>query len=387
MKILHVATDEKFIDSISWQFDRLDNTKNWFILLLDSINEPIKYVTCKENFKIVPKDKKGLLFCIKEIEKHDIIIFHGLNYFQSQIVLKSNEKSKLLWFFWGGEFYDNPKFQKFNPLGTKTQELFINPTLKDKFKKAIRPSFYYLKNKTKIPEQSVLDAAKKIDYFGILYEEEMNYFKSHNYLSNKTSFFKMTYYPLEFIFKGIEHIKVNGQNILIGNSASLTNNHIEAFDFLKNANLEKRKLIVPLSYGDMNYAQSINKIGTSIFDEKMTPIFEFMPLDAFNILLGSCNVVIMNHYRQQAVGNIVAALWMGAKVYLNERNTLYQYLKRIGISVYSINQELTQNPTALEGLNEAEILHNRKILQNEIGFEGLKNSMSKALKSILENDY
>ena len=386
MKILHLATDEKFINSIYWQFNNLNNTENTFVILVDSDYLAIKYVEIHDNFQLVEKNKKGLNHCLREIESHDIVICHGLNYFQSQIVLKTSATSKLIWFFWGGEFYDNPQLLKLKSIGEKTKKYFVKSTLKDKFKSLIRPLYYGVTNKTQTPEQSVLAAAKKIKHFGILYREEMDYFKSLGCLSSNVSLFKMTYYPLEFIFKDIEHIKVNGTNILLGNSASLTNNHLEAFDILKDFNFQDRKLIVPLSYGDTNYAESIIQTGKTLFGHNLFPITDFKTLNEFNTLLSSCNVVIMNHFRQQAVGNVIAVLWMGAKVYLNESNTLFHYLKRIGVVVFSINKDLKQNSNALVGLNEAEINKNREILKSELSFEPLKGAMSSKLKSIIDND-
>ena len=386
MKILHIATDEKFINSVNWQFEKMNNLKNCFILLLESIDSDIKYVKLSNNFKIVEKNKKGLHRCLKEITKYDLVIFHGLNYFQSRIVLNTPNKSKLIWFFWGGEFYDNPKIS-ISSIGDKTKDFFIYQTFKDKVKKIIRPLFYLITNQSKTPEQNVLDAAKQINHFGILYKEEMDYFKSRKLLSENVSLFKMTYYPLEYVFQNIENLRVYGQNILIGNSASVTNNHLEAFDFLKDINLGERKIIVPLSYGDSKYGQSIKKIGETIFKQNIITVFNFMPLDEFNMLLASCNVVIMNHYRQQALGNIMAVLWMGSKVYLNQSNTLYHYLKRIGIIIFSINNDWYDNPNALKGLKDSDIINNRKILIKELGFDALKHSMSKGFKDILAHEH
>ncbi|WP_445958144.1 TDP-N-acetylfucosamine:lipid II N-acetylfucosaminyltransferase [Yeosuana sp.] len=383
---MHIATDEKFINSISWQFDKINKTKNKFIILLDTVKTEVKYVALKENFQTILKNRKGLQFCAKEINNNDITFFHGLNYFQSRIVLKADHKAHLVWCFWGGEFYDNPKALINNVIGEQTKKAFVEKTIRNKIKSFLRPLFYSLKNRTKTPEKNVLEAAKKIKYFGILYKEEMEYFRDLGYLSKNVSLFRMTYYPLEFLFKGIEHIKVKGQNILLGNSASLTNNHIEAFDILKDFNLEDRELIIPLSYGDMNYGHQISEIGKSIFGENIRTIFDFMPLDKFNMLLSSCNVVIMNHYRQQAVGNIIAMLWIGAKVYLNESNTIYHYLKRIGIFVFSIEKDLINNNLiALNGLNEVQMNHNKKILMNELSFNTAKRNLSQDLKSILVN--
>ena len=198
----------------------------------------------------------------------------------------------------------------------------------------------------------------------------------------------MTYYPLEVLFKGIENVKVRGENILLGNSASFTNNHIEAFNFLKGINLEDRKIIMPLSYGDKVYGEKVDEIGKSIFGSKLESIFHFIPLSEFNELLSTCNVVIMNHYRQQAVGNIIATLWMGAKVYLNEKNTFYHYLKRIGVYVYSIEKDLISSGLyVLKGLDEEQVNHNREILKKEIGFVSMKNNLIRNLNMIINDEY
>ena len=78
----------------------------------------------------------------------------------------------------------------------------------------------------------------------------------------------------------------------------------------------------------------------------------------------------MNSNRQQAFGNILASIWFGAKVYLNESNTIYLYLKRIGIQVFSINTDLVpSNKFVLEKLNTNQQIQNREILKKEFGHE------------------
>ncbi len=77
---------------------------------------------------------------------------------------------------------------------------------------------------------------------------------------------------------------------------------------------------------------------------------------------------------------------MGAKVFLNERNTFYHYLNRIGVYIFSIDKELiNRGDSALEGLNDSQIKHNREILVKKISFEKLKSKMAKSLKSIALN--
>src|SRR5690606_10212357 len=98
-------------------------------------------------------------------------------------------------------------------------------------------------------------------------------------------------------------------------------------------------------------------------------------------------IVVMNHYRQQAIGNILAMLWMGAKVYLDEKNTFYHYLRRKQIHIFSVEKDLNpDNTNALKTLGAEEVAHNRTILMSEISFENLKTDLKKQLTAIV-NEY
>src|SRR5690606_8564482 len=126
-------------------------------------------------------------------------------------------------------------------------------------------------------------------------------------------------------------------------SAFYTNNHLEAFELLKNIDLGKKKIICPLSYGNRNYAKKIADKGKKRWKDNFVPLFKLMPLHEYNEYLRLCGIVIMNNYRQQAVGNILTMIWMGAKVFLNEETSLYKYLKRIGVFVFSISTDLDRD--------------------------------------------
>jgi hypothetical protein len=112
---------------------------------------------------------------------------------------------------------------------------------------------------------------------------------------------------------------------------------------------------------------------------------DFMPLHDYNNYLEQCGIVIMNHYRQQAVGNVLTMLWMGAKVYLDERNSLYHYLKRIGVYVFSIQKDLHEdNPDLFLLLNVEERNENRNILKAEIGQDHLLKELRRQLEAVMD---
>ena len=53
-------------------------------------------------------------------------------------------------------------------------------------------------------------------------------------------------------------------------------------------------------------------------------------------MLASCQVVIMNQIRQQALGNILWALNTGRTVYFNPQGLLSKYFKRHGFHVFDL---------------------------------------------------
>jgi dTDP-N-acetylfucosamine:lipid II N-acetylfucosaminyltransferase len=107
----------------------------------------------------------------------------------------------------------------------------------------------------------------------------------------------------------------------------------------------------------------------------------FLPLTEYNKIIRSCGIVIMNHHRQQAVGNILASILLGSKVYLSEKNTILQYLRGIGIFVFSIERDLKPHfPEALNNLTEFEINHNREILHREIALDNVVSKLRVSMK-------
>jgi hypothetical protein len=128
-----------------------------------------------------------------------------------------------------------------------------------------------------------------------------------------------------------------GINILLGNSADPTNNHIEVLDNLKCYADESIRIYCPLSYGDQSYAQKVSYYGSSLFGEKFIALRDFMPLNKYNELLAEIDIAIFNHNRQQGMGNTTSLLGMGKKVFIQEGVTPYMMFESIGIKVYPIH--------------------------------------------------
>ena len=151
---------------------------------------------------------------------------------------------------------------------------------------------------------------------------------------------------------------------MLGNSASFSNNHVEIIDKLLTLELGNVKVIIPLSYGDKKYGKYIADYAKWNLGKNAFPMLDFVPYDQYAELLASCGVVIMNHIRQQALGNVMQALMNGSRIYLNEQSTLYEFLVASGFHLSTI-QKLSQ----IYPLTPLEQQHNKELYNRVFGKE------------------
>ncbi len=381
--IVHIATDEKFIDAAYAIYEEAFPGLNLFMILQSEDQKEIKYLTNLSRYCFVITNKDYLEKISSVIADAKIIVFHGMNYFQALLAhIVEKHSKKYVWTVFGTEVYEN-EFVVKNPIvGEKTYKEFMfsnERVLKNKFR-----SIYYLLWKWKrVPKRVIKDSFYKMDFISVLYEEELNYYNRLGIVNKDSIPIKFTYYPLDVIIKK-EIGFVNQANILLGNSGAFTNNHLEAFEILNKFNSSNFRIITPLNYGNKEYSNKIMQLGNLKFGERFQPLIDFMPLVEYQKILKSCGVVIMNHHRQQAVGNVMNALYLGAKVYLSQKNTLYQYLKRIGCNVYCIERDLVPtNINAFELLTLTQMLENRRIVSDELSFERVVNELKSKLSPSL----
>lgn len=128
-----------------------------------------------------------------------------------------------------------------------------------------------------------------------------------------------------------------GDDILLGNSATITNNHFDVLTKLASAPLNGRRVWAPLSYGNRELARAVIEHGRRVLGDAFEPLEDLLPYDEYKRLVARCGIVIMGHRRQQAVGSIGAALWNGARVYLDGLNPLSTFLTGRGAHVFPID--------------------------------------------------
>jgi hypothetical protein len=170
--------------------------------------------------------------------------------------------------------------------------------------------------------------------------------------------------------------QMDGPDILLGNSATASNNHADALALLA-GRLDGGRLLVPLSYGDAAYGARVAALGEAQFGEGFDALCQWMSLAEYHQRISRCGFVVMNHRRQQAVGNIGAALYKGATVYLRPENPLFDFYTGLGVTVRSL-QALAEEGGPLRPLSAAQRADNRRI----IGCHYARDRVIEAMRSL-----
>lgn len=129
-----------------------------------------------------------------------------------------------------------------------------------------------------------------------------------------------------------------GWNILLGNSADPSNNHIEALERLLPFKDQAIKIYAPLSYGDQTHAKKVINQGKAWFGDKFLPMTDFMPFEQYLEFLKSLDIAIFNHQRQQAMGNTITLLGMGKTVFMRSDVSHWRFLKGLGVKLNDVEK-------------------------------------------------
>ena len=326
--IVHLFEDQKFVDITIENFESVSSGLNKYVVF--SNNKKLKYVS-NEKDVILLSDSSYKVDLDLIYEDCQFLIVHFLSPLKLYILKHKPSHVKVMWSVWGSDAYDHFNNQyHFEPLTSKIRKR----SLYQLFKNSSLYIIYHLLRYRVKPIRKELDLLKKVNYISTVLPCEYKKIKhefdliatyvDYNYGINK--------------FLDFQDIKL-GNSILIGNSATSSNNHLDIFNIIKSTN---KKLITPLSYGAYDfkyYQEKIISEGKKLFKSHFIPITSYLSTQEYNKLLLSCNTAIMYHIRQQALGNIFNSLFIGMRVFLNSKSLTYSYLKDKGMIIFDLKRE------------------------------------------------
>lgn len=335
MKILHIFTDDKFANFGINQFNRIKDVdiKNHYVVISNNVDVLLR-INANEGFTSKKFIKKLLLrgYC-----EYDVVIFHSFgNLFKLFSKLLPN-KIMRVWIGWGFDYY----------------YLLNDVTVldyKEKRKKYKIDLFELLYKFLNIDKE-----ISKVDYFCPVLNSEFVFFKK--FFSKDVKFIDWNYGSQEqIISENIlpENYKLGG-NIYIGNSSSSTSNH---FDALKRISHIENEIIIPVNYGDPVYRAWLSrkiKILSNYNNIKL--LDKYLNINDFIGVLLTCNVMILNHIRQQGAGNMALGFFLGHTIYMNSKSLLYHEFKNKGFKILDVKN--INSGDNVELLSDADIEGNK----------------------------
>lgn len=159
--------------------------------------------------------------------------------------------------------------------------------------------------------------------------------------------------------------KTLGKKVLLGNSATMENEHLTMLEKLKKFKDSGLVVICPLSYGKPEYRRKVIEKGKRDFGENFIPLLELLDIKDYVKILAGIDVAIMNQKRQQGGMNIQILLYLGKKLYINKMNTYYDYLKSIGVKVFDTDSIEENNVEYFFSLDQERSEKNSSIIGEE----------------------
>lgn len=335
-KIVHIVLDAKFVSQIE-KF-RSPGIKNKLIYWGTEGQLPEAY--SREALHVYP-EKKNFPLVVKECIDADLVIMNSL---LPSLAVKIPKNIKLAWYFFGFELYE--RFLS-KVLSEKTFILYhkqkgLNA---DSIKKIILFFFPNLSDFNR--------ALKRVNYFMGYFEEEYLLLKSWGV--SLPPFIRIPVRPADHNFSFNEKKKV----LLLGNSRTFFNNHLDVISILQETGINtKLKIKLFFNYGEESlYTKVIREEALKIPDTEF--IDQFLSKAEFEKIYRESAALIINSYRQMALGNIFMALKTGTKIYLSQRNVTLDWLRTKEFKIFSIeNDFVTDLKQGTFYLSDEDALHN-----------------------------
>jgi len=230
----------------------------------------------------------------------------------------------------------------------------------------------------------------------------------HTFVDGDVSFFKDNYgnrdsYPFGYPYAGLygdvsqNQSKQDPPLIIVGNSGDRTNNHLEALEILASKpDINNYRILLPVSYnlGPEYEEEILSKIKKLRLESITTIKKEFLAPHEYVNLLAEASIFIGIHNRQQAIGNILGALFGGTQVFIRKEisindksreNPTWTFLSHHGFDVMNFDDLKSAGTiNELSPISEEQMKMYRKIILNDFGIEIRSKQLIESCQNILE---
>lgn len=329
-QILHLSHDNQFLKPLSRAFELAAPGASDYVVL--AAEGEMRH-SVAGRLTVVATAEQARARVREMIRDFDALVVHYMFPAWAEIIPEISKSVPVLWSGYGGDYY-----------GTEPDGLLGDQTLALVGRRPSREftlSRILDARKRRRNERALRAAAASSTFFSAPVRADLAVF------SSRYPEFVGDYVQLNYASVGPRELGRPGrigENILIGNSATPTNNHLDVFSSFSTQQLQGQKVFVPLSYGDTGYYRdAVIAAGRKAFGSDFHPLLEMLPPDEYGEIVKSCGYVAMGHLRQQGLGNIIAALQGGSTLLLERRNPVFHELSSLGFGIAALDSLQSQS--------------------------------------------
>lgn len=326
--IVHVFPRSPFLAFTAGVFEEAAPGANTFFVLGEPASGAAYEVPDGVRREWVMADAAGTARITAAIAASDTVVFHSVGVYAARLMAAAPEHVLKVWSGWGGDYYGTNLSATAGLLGPRTRRLHRR-------RESAPRRAYHAVRRLRL-NRALGPGARAADVFSAPIPEDMDVF-TRRFPGFRGTYAQLNYASVEHSFSTSDRA-LAGEDVLVGNSANPTNNHLDVLAALRPHHTPGRRIVVPLSYGSAPYADAVTREGTRLFGDDFVALREFMPLAEYQDVVARCSVVVMGHRRQQAIGNVATALWSGAHVLMDERSPLYRFLLARGTGVRPLRE-------------------------------------------------
>ncbi|MFD1771740.1 TDP-N-acetylfucosamine:lipid II N-acetylfucosaminyltransferase [Sphingobacterium suaedae] len=375
-KNLHLLHDDKFTNGAIAQFETSYPGENFYVIL-QSGNGSLVFTEPGEDCLVINlRDRKweDKIATIVQRYMSANLFVHYIDSYKAAMVrsLLAQFELKLYWIFYGGDLYgfleEHRGYQLYDRPRDRPSIAFFDRLIK---------KWKYLFWFGISPNNAIQECFLACDYFCFWNENDFELFT--NYFPSKAKFKSFIYYHA----LGNADFFSNAEKkyIMVNHASSPSGNHLTILKKLKERKLTAipYTILLPLSYGDSNYAEEVIKAYNNVFPDRLEALRNFLPLHAYQQRLSEISSAIFGMRRQEAAGNIFQLLNLGARVFLREENSLLKWLLDRKFIVFSLENDL-RSVDDLKPLSVEEVAYNRARYQLYFNAIVYKNMMDQLLE-------
>jgi dTDP-N-acetylfucosamine:lipid II N-acetylfucosaminyltransferase len=351
---LHILPDSKFTEAFYRNMAEAGLLAN-NIFVVRSRAKKLKYVKQSIPFASLYRSEFDTL--VGDISKYERVYIHQLSPLLYRWIA-THKFQELNWMSWGTDLYNLP-FVKVNFYERETSRLIrtrfdiqnwlyllkvylTNMLFKRTAYSRINNMLTWMRTEFDFARKQIPELKALHQYF--FYENQLPYEKIKSIVANT------------------ESTRENKLKLIVGNSGTAGNNHLDAIRKIDDAGMEA-DLFIPVSYGDKSYISQLKKSSTFYKGGSITFIDVMMEFEEYVRFLYSADALIMNHIRPQGYGNVFIMMYMNKPVFFNDKNLSLPDLASAGLRWNTLDQ--------LRELNETRDLTNRSALLDLLAHDRL----------------